>query len=100
MKKHRVAAPIIAAILLLLPVLYVVSYLLLVVRRPVARPEITEYGQEVWVPRYYRAGRDRVHHFFGPLELVDRNLQPDAWDYTDWDEAVRRAASGNDESLP
>jgi hypothetical protein len=77
-------SPIIAAILLLLPVLYVLSYLALV------RPQ----GGRVWID--LRTGRSGDGHYqffkryqpygdvilpcvYWPLEQLDRKLRPDAW---------------------
>jgi hypothetical protein len=65
MKKH--AAPIIAAILLLLPVLYVGSYLAMVVPQA-----------DVNAP--YRIGGTNTAKCFWPLEMIDRRLRPKNWD--------------------
>jgi hypothetical protein len=68
-------APIIAAVLLLLPVLYVGSYLALVhpepriVRLRFAQPSIIHYRiDSAWPAR-----------FFWPLEQFDRKVRPGAW---------------------
>jgi hypothetical protein len=78
MKKH--AAPIIAASLLLLPVLYVGSYFFLVSpnRGPVVR---TVYGCSL-TPGYdvhadYRVGD--LSQLYWPVEQADRRLRPQAW---------------------
>jgi hypothetical protein len=63
MKKH--AGSIIAAVLLLLPVLYVGSYLLLVIPGA-AMP--------------YR-GIEAARTLYWPVEQVDRRLRPRAWDF-------------------
>lgn len=62
MRKH--AAPIIAAILLLLPVLYVGSYLALV--KP---PSLSYRIEGAW-----------VSSFFWPPALIDRKLRPRVWE--------------------
>lgn len=68
-----------ASLLLLLPVLYVWSYFVLVVRRPamvyVSLTYPTQYSAD-----YYRVGGDYAETFYWPLEQIDRKLQPDAWD--------------------
>jgi hypothetical protein len=76
MKRH--AAPIIAAILLLLPVLYVGSYLALVVPGGYAMPDSRRPGvYNVWV--YYRWLPPRGGAAFWPLEQIDRKVRPRAW---------------------
>jgi hypothetical protein len=79
MKKH--AAPILAAILLLLPMLYVGSYLALVTPNGrvvfyVVGPN-TSRGELV----HYRWGDDEPSRFFWPLEQLDRKLRPGAWEF-------------------
>ena len=71
-------APLIFAIvLLLLPVLYVGSYLALVVP---GDPWIREsYGNQT-PPVLYRLGGDRAEWFYCPLEQIDRKVRPCAWD--------------------
>jgi hypothetical protein len=69
MKKH--AAPIIVAILLLLPVLYVGSYLALVVPAGFVvyvNPQETR-GYVAFV--HYRLGAHRIELLYRPLEQVD-----------------------------
>jgi hypothetical protein len=82
MKKH--AAPLIAAILLLLPVLYVVSYFAIVLPG----------GTLSWTIQVTHTGNiihtgGRTHYLFGgrvaevifvPLEQIDRKVRPAAWD--------------------
>jgi hypothetical protein len=74
MKRH--AAPIIAAILLLLPVLYVGSYLVMV--DPMTL-RVTSGGTVTDVN--YRDGGRFAECFFWPLEQVDRKVRPGAWGY-------------------
>jgi hypothetical protein len=91
MKKH--AAPIIAAFLLLLPVLYVGSYLLLVVpkgrvtgmRQATAlehQEALCNPGQNLFVldKHHYRYGRRWSACFFWPLEQIDRKVRLEAWE--------------------
>jgi hypothetical protein len=75
MKKH--AAPILAAILLLLPVLYVGSYLALVV------PQGIWYDRDVvrWAEiGHYRIDSEWPARCYWPLEQIDRKMRPGAWD--------------------
>jgi hypothetical protein len=70
MKRH--AAPIFAALMVLLPVLYVGTYLALV------KPGLTiSYGNRP--PSPYRCGGELAETFFWPLEQIDRRLRPSAW---------------------
>jgi hypothetical protein len=101
MDKPRSFSPIIAAVLLLLPVLYVGSYLALVVpggfdatppipRGTVAVPTTatelrrarfqTRSGVQQIVIHRYRLGGRRAEWFFWPLEQIDRLLRPGAWE--------------------
>jgi len=70
MKKH--AAPIIAALLLLLPVLYVGSYLMLVT------PGMFWWHTPVKCT-HYRYGGGVAERAYWPLEQVDRRIRPDKW---------------------
>lgn len=83
MKKH--AAPIIAALLLFLPVLYMGSYLALVL--PGGRSVIVDRGPGRGAMTYlshYR-GWDNpdyplaLRRVFWPLEQIDRQVRPGAW---------------------
>lgn len=93
MKKH--AVPIIAAILLLLPLLYVGSYFALL-RPPQillvpAHPEtqIHHYAQ-------YRLGGKVAEQFFWPLEQIDRKVRPESWgDVYDEADSLNRQRTGN-----
>jgi hypothetical protein len=67
----------IAIILLLLPILYVSSYLALVVRQPMVAVSLTYPTQ--YSADFYRWGGDTAETFFYPLEQIDRRLQPHAW---------------------
>jgi hypothetical protein len=73
-KKHT--APIIAAFLLLLPVLYVGSYLALVV--PNGRIVFPKQG--LIYRSNYRADGFWSADFFWPLEQIDRRGRPSEWD--------------------
>ncbi|WP_425615806.1 hypothetical protein NA78x_005737 [Anatilimnocola sp. NA78] len=79
MKKHT--APTLAAILLLLPVLYVGSYLVLVDPKP-DMPDSPLSAVPTPNPKSmpltnYRWGRAAI--FFWPLEQLDRKLRPEVW---------------------
>lgn len=72
MKKH--AAPIIAAILLLLPLLYVGSYLALV------SPLTMKVGAGgIIYFTNYRVGDEVAAGVFWPLEQLDRKARPGYW---------------------
>jgi hypothetical protein len=72
MEKPRSAAPFLAALLLLLPLLYVGSYLAVV----------SPAGTMLWwsgrVDHYEYGGRS-VEQFYWPLEQIDRRIRPQAW---------------------
>jgi hypothetical protein len=70
-------APIIAAVLLLLPVLYVGSYLALVVPERGGR---LRGGSGLFYRHPYRAGGARSSAAFWPLEQIDRRLRPGVWE--------------------
>lgn len=78
-KKH--VLPIIAAGLLLLPVLYVLSYFAIVV--PGGEFDVTLMnGNKIVAVRpsaSVRIGGDWSRTFFWPVEQVDRKLRPKAW---------------------
>jgi hypothetical protein len=83
MKKH--AAPIIVALLLILPVLYLGSYCALVVPGGIY-PTLHAYKDPGRVNQviidsqvYYRSGGSFSAHFFWPLEQIDRKMRPHAW---------------------
>jgi hypothetical protein len=79
MTKPRSFAPIIAAVLLLLPVLYVGSYFAMIVPRGSWTAIISSTCP---VPRY-RVGGVWLERFFWPLEQIDRKLRPRAWEADD-----------------
>jgi hypothetical protein len=74
MKKH--AAPLIAAVLLLLPVLYVASYLALVV--PAGRTVWATPGCSPYIC-HYRMGEEIAPKIYWPLEQIDRKFRRGAW---------------------
>jgi hypothetical protein len=76
MKKH--AAPFIAVILLLLPLLYVASYYALVLPGP-GPLAMTSTG-ECKEQSSYRLGSDYARQVFWPVEQIDRRLRPKAWE--------------------
>jgi hypothetical protein len=85
-------APLITAIvLLLLPVLYVGSYLALVIPRGtfVASPSgstFTDFADGRGTRSadfvYFRWGSRVAQRFFWPLEQIDRKVRPGAWEPT------------------
>ena len=83
MKRH--AAPIIAAILLILPVLYVGSYLALVVPKGITVwPPVDSELQGGTMSRvghtgYFRFGITWGERFFWPLQQLHRTIRPDDW---------------------
>jgi hypothetical protein len=86
MTKPRSFAPIIAAVLLLLPVLYVGSYLALV------DPESEQGLERILDGRSanYRLGGRRIESFYWPLKQIDQSVRPKAWD-DPWDQPVFRS---------
>jgi hypothetical protein len=83
MRKH--AAPLIAAILLLIPVLYAGSYAALVVpHRGCVVVDGWACGDEGCVPMTrvtsYRVAGRFPERLFWPLEQIDRKLRPGAWE--------------------
>ena len=84
MDKRTSYTPIIlAVVLLLLPVLYVGSYLALVVpdALPVEHVNLTDDGEMVFGMGVdnYRWGRGYSARLFWPLEQIDRKVRPGAW---------------------
>jgi hypothetical protein len=67
--KSSSAPPLIATAVLLLPTLYVASYLALVVPQGVPYAEFYSY----------RAGKELPERFYWPLEQIDRRLRSAAW---------------------
>jgi hypothetical protein len=83
MKRESRAPLIIAVTLLVVPVLYVGSYLALVV------PGFRVPG----LNNNYRVGGEYAERFFSPLEQIDRKLRPAAWGNA-WDDAANQWYSG------
>jgi hypothetical protein len=73
MKRDSRAPLIVAIVLLLVPVLYVGSYLVLVVP---SSPPVTRM---CIIHTPYRFGYGYASLFFWPLEQIDRKARPDAW---------------------
>jgi hypothetical protein len=69
-------APIIAAVLLLLPVLYVGSYLALVTP---AGTTVHPNDPKLYQVTYYRVGGSWASVGFWPLEQLDRRMRPRSW---------------------
>jgi len=74
----RSPAPLIAVLLLILPLLYVGSYLALV------RPGIT-LTYSVREPPHYRWGGRAAEFVFWPLEKLDRKVRPRIWSLHSWE---------------
>ncbi|QDU31237.1 hypothetical protein ETAA8_63900 [Anatilimnocola aggregata] len=78
MPNNRSAAPIIAGILLL-AILYVGSYLALVVPEGhMVIGNVTSRGA-IATPEHYRFGSQFFSIFFLPIEQLDRRMRPGAW---------------------
>jgi hypothetical protein len=82
MKKH--AAPIVAAVLLLLPVLYVGSFYAMVGKRRNSQYAWIVHDDGAFSPRYapYRFWPRTCEFVFAPLEAMDRRMRPELWDKT------------------
>ncbi len=80
----RLAAPIISAILLLLPVLYVGSYLASVLPQgkvvswPVVGSSLPGHTASYFT--HYRWGYELPTSIYWPLEQIDRRIHPDTWE--------------------
>jgi hypothetical protein len=77
--KDKSAAPIIAAVLLLLSVLYVASYLLLVWPDRL-RYSLLDSRWEVF-PKYRYGTEAWAGTMYWPLEQIDRKVRPDQWQH-------------------
>lgn len=69
-------APIVIAILFLVSMLYVGSYLALV-----DPPDLQKFSRRIWNDRSlnYRFGGKWVDSFYWPLEQLDRKVRPGKW---------------------
>jgi hypothetical protein len=80
MQRTRTIAPIIAVLLLLAPILYVLSYLLLVVPKGrIVIGKVTIHGA-FGAYEHYRFGAHRIKLLYWPLEQLDRKLRPREWE--------------------
>jgi hypothetical protein len=79
---------VIAAVLLLLPVLYVGSYLALVVPESTGLKVTLPGGVRALRQSSYRAWPDYAEPFFWPLEEIDRWARPVAWERGESDRAI------------
>jgi uncharacterized ion transporter superfamily protein YfcC len=78
MKEKRSFAPVVVAIVLLLvPVLYVGSYLTLVVPAGNWDKVPGGHGANFALQGYYRVRK--IDPFFWPLEKIDRKVRPKSW---------------------
>jgi len=84
MANRRSAAPIIAAVLLLLPVLYVGSYLALVRPPGVFAVRVNKGIMTGSYFECYRCGGEVTGRVFWPLEQIDRRVRPGAWNSAPW----------------
>ncbi|WP_254507837.1 hypothetical protein [Anatilimnocola floriformis] len=94
MKRESRAPLIVAIVLLLLPVVYVGSYLALVVPsgRSVVRPNYVDQQtlEPSWTWSNYRFGYPKTDRFFWPLEFLDRRVRPETWgDAPNWQDKLR-----------
>jgi hypothetical protein len=85
-KQRKSRAPLIVAILLLLPMFYVGSYLAMVLPEGQDGRIEYSYGRPNIHIDYYRFGSDRALLFFWPLERIDRKVRPEAWEVEHWRE--------------
>jgi hypothetical protein len=76
MKRDSRAPLIVAIVLLLLPLLYVGSYLAMVVPSGDGGIRIPGLAGD----EYYRFGGERAAWYFWPLEQIDRKVRPGAWE--------------------
>jgi hypothetical protein len=77
MKRDSCAPLIVAIVLLLLPVLYVGSYLALVT--PQGRA-VFDPADQVFRINHYRVGKAKwLPVFYWPLESIDVKMRPGAW---------------------
>lgn len=80
-KQRQARAPlVIAIVLLLLPLLYVGSYLAL--KKPLAVAVMRNGRSGTYVVAEYRMGKRIAGYAFYPLEQIDRQLRPSAWEPT------------------
>jgi hypothetical protein len=71
-EKRSAAAPVAIAVLLLLPVLYVGSYLVI----SIPQPHPLAPGQR---SQHFRIGGSITRFLFKPLTEIDRRLRPNYW---------------------
>ena len=77
------SCPILAAGLMLVPVLYVGSYLAMVRPAGIFDDEYFQdgfYWTDLHKTRYYAIIGNSGHRVYWPLEQIDRRVRPDAWD--------------------
>ena len=79
-KRRTSTAPLIIAIaVLILPLLYVGSYVALVKPRAAFESTMVQPGMRTVRFTHYRIGKGHVDWFFWPLEHIDRKMRPAAW---------------------
>lgn len=74
---------ILAIVLLLLPILYVASYLTLVSPNESGIYMVIHANTGVYYTRGYRNGGEWAWRLYWPLEQIDRRLRPHLWPRTD-----------------
>ncbi|WP_254512281.1 hypothetical protein [Anatilimnocola floriformis] len=79
MTRESRAPLIVAIVLLLLPVLYVGSYLALVVPGPPIPGAFSGIRPGTIYRGPYRYGKEWADRLFWPLEQIDRKLRPETW---------------------
>jgi hypothetical protein len=77
-RPHSFMTPLLTALLLLAPVLYLGSYFALVVPGGQPMDFNPEHGYYSRIG-YYRVGGKETELLFSPLEKIDRRLRPERW---------------------
>ncbi|WP_425617645.1 hypothetical protein NA78x_001326 [Anatilimnocola sp. NA78] len=77
MRKH--VGPLTVAILMLLPMLYIGSYLALVVPAGFIVDVNSHLNGGYVAFVHYRLGAHRIESLYWPLEQIDRRVRPDVW---------------------
>lgn len=85
MEERRSLVPVVVAMLLALPALYVGSYLAMV--QP-GQPDIDMGNGQSEAPPTYRFGDGLADRVFWPLEQIDQRLRPSAWQYQSHDKTT------------
>ena len=81
--RRSLAPAVVVAFLLLLPLLYIGSYLVLVVPKGRLVPVVSQMGEQTvsgFAVYRYRVGGHWLANAYLPLERIDRKLRPEIWD--------------------